>query len=180
MSDEHFEYEEANVEDEQPRGKRRRQNWHGPNSRLKSPFGAALLSCMPGMGQVYLGYYRRGFTHLFIVAMVITIIAGGSIDGLEPLFGLFLAFFWIYNMIDAARRASALNRAIETGEVSEELLLPDEGAGRGVGIALIVAGSLLLLYTRFDLDMRWLREWWPLGLILVGANITYNAFQKSE
>jgi hypothetical protein len=75
------------------------------DSRSKSPAFAAILSAMPGLGQVYVGYYQRGFVHAGVVATLITIISSGAVEKLVPLLALFMAFFWLYNIIDAARRA---------------------------------------------------------------------------
>ena len=61
---------------------------------------------MPGLGQVYVGYYQRGFIHVLVAATIITLLANGAADALIPLLGLFLGFFWLYNMVDAYRRAS--------------------------------------------------------------------------
>ena len=36
--------------------------------RSKSPALAAILSMMPGLGQVYIGYYQRGFVHILVIA----------------------------------------------------------------------------------------------------------------
>jgi len=38
------------------------------DTRRKSPAIAAILSMMPGLGQVYVGYYQRGFVHAVVVA----------------------------------------------------------------------------------------------------------------
>src|SRR5882724_7219703 len=82
------------------------------DSRSKSPAIAALLSMMPGLGQVYVGYYQRGFVHALVIASLISILSSGAVEGLNPLFSLFMAFFWLYNIIDAARRASLYNDAL--------------------------------------------------------------------
>ena len=42
------------------------------DSRRKSPGLACFLSLMPGLGQVYVGYYQRGFVHAAVVAALIT------------------------------------------------------------------------------------------------------------
>jgi len=68
----------------------------------KSPLLASLLSLGPGLGQVYIGYYQRGFTHILITAVTITALSSGLGD-LTPLFGVLLAFFWIYNVIKPVR-----------------------------------------------------------------------------
>jgi len=122
------------------------------DTRSRSPALAAILSMMPGLGQVYVGYYQRGFVHAAVVASLITILASHTVERLSPLFGLFMTFFWLYNIIDAARRASLYNDAL-AGNPSIEL--PEDFKTPGIrgsvfgGIALIVAGFILLLNTRF-------------------------------
>ena len=66
---------------------------------------------MPGLGQVYVGYYTRGFVHAIVVASIITVLNLEVLE-LEPLFAMFLAFFWLYNIIDAGRRAAMYNHVL--------------------------------------------------------------------
>ena len=95
-----------------------------------SPAVACCLSAMPGLGQVYVGYYQRGFLHAIVVAGLIAILASGEPGALTPLFGLFLAFFWLYNMIDAARRATLYNQALAGGHEPD---LPADFESPGLG-----------------------------------------------
>ncbi len=142
----------------------------------KSPLLASLLSCFPGLGQIYIGYYQRGFTHAIIVAVAITALASG-IGSLTPLFGVLLAFFWIYNIIDAGRRASLYNQAVdgvENIEMPQDIKLGGGGSMAG-GALLIAIGFVLFLYTRFDVSMVWLEEWWPLGAVVLGVYLIYKA-----
>jgi TM2 domain-containing membrane protein YozV len=142
----------------------------------KSPLLASLLSCFPGLGQIYIGYYQRGFTHAIIVATTITALASG-IGGLTPMFGVLLAFFWIYNIIDAGRRASLYNQAvdgIEGIEMPQEIKLGGGGSVAG-GVLLIAIGLVLFLHTRFDVSMAWVEEWWPLGAVILGVYLIYKA-----
>jgi len=76
-----------------------------PSPERKSPLTATLLSCMPGLGQVYVGYYQRGFVNIAVAAGVIFLLNQYELREFQPLLGVFLPFFWIYNMIDAARCA---------------------------------------------------------------------------
>ena len=88
-----------------------------------------------------------------------------------PLLGLFLPFFWLYNIIDAGRRAALFNQVLEGQEVGtlpKDLSLPQSGSVGG-GIALIVIGFIFLMNTAFDWDFRWLEAWWPLGPIGFGV-----------
>ena len=158
--------------DKQEQTRREWAQWRGEGEQ-KSPFLAGLLSMMPGVGHIYVGYYRRAFTHFLIFAGTIFVLAEGAND-FAPLLGPFLAFFWFYNLIDAVRRAHAYNRAVASGNFQAEVLPPDHGFGPTSGVILIVIGAVLLAYTRFDYDLRWLRDWWPAALILLGANILWR------
>lgn len=136
----------------------------------KSPALAAILSLMPGLGQVYVGYYHQGFVNMAIVAITITVLSA-EIAALEPLFGFGLSFFWFYNMIDAHRRARMYNLALG-GEseipLPEDFRLPQRGSLWG-GLALVLIGLMVLLNTKFDVSMDWIEEWWPLLVIGVGV-----------
>ena len=146
-----------------------------PRSARKSAAAASLLSMMPGIGQIYCGFYQRGFLHIAVVATLIVLLSSDS-GFLAPFFGLFLAFFWIYNVIDAARCAQAVNRAA-VGGVDEELPeLPfGFGGSRTAGLVFIGLGIFLLGVIHLDFDFEWLADWWPVGLILIGANMLRKA-----
>jgi hypothetical protein len=140
--------------------------------RRKSPVTAAILSGLPGLGQVYVGYYRQGFLNALIVGSIITLLNTSATRHLEPLLGIFLAFFWLYNIVDAARRASLYNHALAgmgPAELPDDLPLPG-GAGSLVGgLALVVVGCVLLSNTVFGLSLEWLERWWPVALVGLGA-----------
>jgi len=151
--------------------------------RAKSPTIAAMLSMMPGLGQVYVGYYQRGFIHILVVASLITLLSSGFLWALEPMIGLFMAFFWLYNMIDAARRATLYNEAL-AGRPGIEL--PEDFNFKGIkgsilgGWILVIVGSLLLLNTLFGISLDWLEAWWPVAPIFIGAYLLYRAIQDRK
>ena len=94
----------------------------------------------------------------------------GHGSGLEPLLGISLGFFWLYNMIDAGRRATLYNMALESGrapEMPEDVKVPKGGSMTG-GVILIALGMLILLNTMFDVSLDWLADWWPVGLVGLG------------
>ncbi len=78
----------------------------------KVPFIACALSLMPGVGQIYVGYYKLGFIHNIVFASTIMLLTTRLPDPMYPLLGIFLAFFFIYNIVDAGRRAIYYNFAI--------------------------------------------------------------------
>lgn len=151
---------------------------------LKStPFAIILSAIVPGMGQVYVGYYKQAFVTIMLFASVITALSSGVASGMEPLFGIFLGFFYFYQMIDAGRKCSFYNRAVEgQGQAIPDLgmALPDTGGSRFAGIALIVIGALAFMRTKFDVSMEWLQDWWPLILIIIGAYILYNSRSEEK
>ena len=56
---------------------------------------------MPGVGQIYLGYYKLGFIHNIVFASTIMVLNTRLPDPMYPLLGISLAFFFIYNVVDA-------------------------------------------------------------------------------
>jgi len=148
-----------------------------PDPRRKNVALATLLSLMPGLGHIYLGYYQLGFVHMFVFASLVTILSKGA-GGLEPLFGLSMAFFILYNIVDGGRRASLYNQALDAGAAGAlpEIVIPRNRGSTLGGVALMTLGVLMLLHTKFEMDMYWLEEWWPLLPILVGAYL----FQKDR
>ncbi len=160
-----------------------RSNYYPDEGRHKLPALAALFSIMPGLGQVYIGYYRQGFINVLVVASLITLL-NTRMEGVHPLAGIFLAFFWLYNMVDAARKATLYNQAL-AGQ--GPAALPEEGRilrGRESlvgGAILILIGFVLFLHTRFGISLDWVERWWPIGLVLMGAYlVVMNYFDRKK
>ncbi len=160
--------------------------YYQDDPRRKSPALAALLSLMPGLGQVYVGYYQQGFVNVVVVGCLIAFLASDAMRSLVPLAGFFLAFYWFYNIVDAARRASLYNQMLAglgPTQLPEEVQSPGTKGSLIGGIVLILIGIVMFVHTRFDFSLDWIEEWWPLGLVLAGAYLIYswvNARQKVE
>jgi len=152
--------------------------------RRKSPALATIMSAMPGLGQIYVGYYQQGFTNILVVSGIITLLSNSGdlgLRGLEPLLGVFLAFFWLYNLVDAGRRAAFYNQAlagVDAVTVPEEFRMPSGNGAMAGGVGLIVLGIILLSNTMFGMSLEWLEQWWPFGLVLGGAYLVYSAAQE--
>jgi hypothetical protein len=156
-----------------------RRDVYVDDPRRKSVLLASALAIMPGLGQIYVGYYQQGFTNIIAICGIIAVTALGPED-VAPIFGLFLAFFWLYNIVDAGRRASLYNQALaglRPMDLPEDTKAPTWRGSLGGGILLIVAGLVLFLHTRFGVPLEWLREWWPLALVGVGAWLVYEHWQ---
>jgi hypothetical protein len=154
-----------------------------PDPRRKSPMLACILSLMPGLGQVYVGYYQRGFIHAGVVATLITLLASEELDALTPLAAIFMAFFWLYNVIDAGRRASLFNEVLagRSGvELPSDLLAPGLGGSVVGGVAVALIGAILLSRTAFGMSLAWVEEWWPVALLLFGGYLVYKGMKDSS
>ena len=150
--------------------------------REKSPRLAALLSLIPGLGQVYIGYYTRGFT--FLAAMLLLgLAAGASSDDIGPVFGFSMFFVWLFNIVDAGRMAALYNHAAAgSGPFSmpEDFRLPGMGGSVAGGLVLLVFGVIALSNTLLGISLVWLEYLWPLlpiglGLYLLVGGIRDRA-----
>ncbi len=160
----------------------RRRDYYPDDSRTKSPALATLMSLMPGLGQIYIGYYQQGFINILVVASLITLLARG-LGGAQPLAAIFLAFFWLYNLVDAARKATFYNQALAglgPLELPEETHKPDKRGSLYIGVLLIVFGGIILAHTRFGMSLAWLDRWWPAVLILVGLFLLVRSYFDSK
>lgn len=159
---------------------------YNPRDRRDLPYKTATLAgflsgIFPGLGQVYVGYYRQGIVLALIFITLITALSSGDVDNLEPLFGMSLGFVWLYNIIDAVRRAQAVNRALDgygPDAVPDEIPLPGSGGSRTGGWILIAIGGLLFARLNFGLSLAWLENTWPLALIGLGGWLVWKAREE--
>ncbi len=127
-----------------------------------------------GVGAVYNGQYAKGLAHLIIFVLLCVGASQGGDTG-DVFFGLGLAFFYVYQIIDAVRSAHAirlglpapdpfgLSKAFGSGERVEFSKVPI-GA-----VVLIGLGVLFLLNTMGWLHVLWFHRLWPLILIVIGV-----------
>jgi hypothetical protein len=142
----------------------------------KSPTLAGFLSLMPGLGQIYVGYYMNGFVTIAIVAATISVLSADVSEDLAPFLGLFLSFFWIFNIIDAVRRAKLYNQHA-VGE--ETPTLPTDSPLVG-GVILLIVGVLLTLGITFDLDMSFVETLWPLAVLGLGIHLLWRYYRTRD
>lgn len=142
----------------------------GPNPAL-----AGILGAIPfGVGAVYNGQYAKGLAHLIIFSLLCIGANRSNDDTWGTVFGLGIAFFVIYQIIDAVRSA----RAIQAGKPAPDPFGLAQTFGGGEkfdsskvptgAVVLIGLGVLFLLRNvglfSFDFDRIW-----PVFLIALGG-----------
>ncbi len=146
----------------------------GPNPAL----AGVLAGFFPfGVGAVYCGQYAKGLAHLVIFTLLVLGASSGS-EAMGIVFGLSIAGFYFYQIIDSVRTA----RAIQLGQP------PPDPFGLGTtfstsfspadrmdvskvpvgALVLIGLGVIFLLHTLDIWDFSG-RRVWPLVLIGIGA-----------
>jgi hypothetical protein len=144
-----------------------------------SPVAAFWLGLIPGVGAIYNGQYAKGFVHVAVVGLVISIISNDAAGGFEPLAGLMLAAFWAYMPFEAYHTA----RQRQLGQPVDELssLVPVRGARfPAIPVILIGLGTVLLLDNLGLLELRRAIRFWPMLLIVAGMYMLYNRFALSH
>lgn len=145
-----------------------------------------------GVGAVYTGQYAKGLAHLVVFTLLIFgEVVGSHNPGLAAIFGIAIAFFYVYQIIDAVRSAWAVRLGVPPPDPfglsqsfggvervapaqnvainsSTPAPLLDNSMVPGGAIVLIALGILFLLGTTglFDFDFSRI---WPFFLIFIGV-----------
>jgi hypothetical protein len=165
-----------------PRDPLWRKTGYGDDPRFKSPVLALVLSLVPGLGQVYVGYYRQGFINILVVGSLISMLAPGPEVHwpLTPLLVFFLVFYWLFNLVDAARRATFYNQSLSGMETEfpKEFRMPESHGSLAGGVLLIIAGVVIASRTVFGISLLWLQHWRPLAPILLGCYLVLQSLRE--
>lgn len=105
----------------------------------KSKFATVVLSALPGLGHMYLGWQQRGlfFMLAFFLAISLTDMSGGLL-----LIGFTIPVIWFYSLFDALQ---CFDRdSLPPGQYSADWHWIFKKQ-RWIGISLIIVGTLLLL-----------------------------------
>jgi hypothetical protein len=156
----------------------------GPSSGPNPAVAGILAGFFPfGVGAVYCSQYAKGLAHLLIFALLIF---GADHSGSwDWIFGIGIAFFYVYQIIDAVRTAKAL----QMGQPAPDPLGLGQTFGAGekfdagkvpVGaVVLIGLGVLFLLHTMGFMEYGFER-YWPLILVFLGAWMFYRHWERSS
>jgi hypothetical protein len=151
----------------------------GPPSGPNPTVAGILAGFFPfGVGAVYCSQYAKGLSHLAIMVLLIIGVSSNVPWYVHMVLGIGIGFFYIYQIIDAARTA----KAIQSGEPAPDPFglgsmfgsapgpaLPGEKTETNIPVAAVILiglGVLFLINTAFDFSLH---RFWPLILILLGV-----------
>jgi hypothetical protein len=155
----------------------------GPNPAL-----AGILGAIPfGVGAVYNGQYAKGLAHMIIFTFLVWGQTVVESDGLHVILGFAIAFFVVYQIIDAVRSAKAIQMGqpapdpfglaqafggdpAQPGQPMQATTgteMPAQARIPTAAVVLIGLGVLFLLQTAGVFSFGWDRLW-PFFLIGLG------------
>jgi hypothetical protein len=142
----------------------------GPNPAL----AGVLAGFFPfGVGAVYTGQYAKGLAHLVIFTLLVLGASSGS-EAMGTVFGLGIAGFYFYQIIDSVRSARALQLGLQPPDPFG--LGTTFSAGEKVDVSKVPVGALVLIGLGVIFLLHTLDIWdfsahriWPLILIGIGA-----------
>jgi hypothetical protein len=136
-----------------------------------------------GVGAVYCSQYAKGLAHLLI--FVLLIYGTDHAGNWDWIFGMGIAFFYVYQIIDSIRTAKALQmgqpapdpmglgHAFNMGDKFEPGKVP-VGA-----VVLIGLGVLFLLHTMGLMEYGFDR-YWPLIIVFLGGWMFYRHWERAQ
>jgi len=144
-----------------------------PNTGPNPALAGILSGIFPfGVGAVYTGQYAKGLAHLGLFVLLIVLESSNVPWYMHVFFGISLAFFCVYQILDAVRTA----RALQMGEPAPDPFGLGQTFSPGgktdvssvpVGALILIAlGVLFLLQNVLNFEFGHL---WPLVLIGLGV-----------
>jgi len=147
----------------------------GPNPAL----AGVLAGFFPfGVGAVYTGQYAKGLAHLVIFTLLVLGASSGS-EAMGTVFGLAIAGFYFYQIIDSVRTA----RAIQLGQPPPDPfgLATTFSSGERLDTSKVPTGALVLIGLGVIFLLHTLDIWdfsarrvWPLVLIAIGGFLLFR------
>jgi Domain of unknown function (DUF5668)/B-box zinc finger len=151
------------------------------------PIAGILAGFFPfGVGAVYCGQYAKGLAHLVIFILLIVGASNASSAAMHTMFGIGLAAFYFYQLIDAVKSA----KAIQAGQPAPDpfglgtMFSPGERHDftRGVPTGAVVLIGLGVLFLLHNLGVWFLEvdRIWPVFLIVLGGWLLLRRRTASE
>ncbi len=149
------------------------------------PIAGILAGFFPfGVGAVYCGQYAKGLAHLIIFVLLVVGASHSTNDTMGTVFGLGIAAFYFYQLIDAIKSAKAiqagqpapdpfgLGTMFSTGE------RPDFSRGVPTGAVVLIGLGVLFLLHNLGIWFLEVDTLWP--ILLIGLGVWLFAKRKAS
>ena len=137
-------------------------------NRSPNPGISLLLAFIPGLGAIYNGEYMKAVFQFLVFCSLIIL---GSVTGIF-IFGLGAAVYYFYTIFDAYKSANEIK--LKGGREKSE----SKYSGIYRGVFLIFLGFLFLLNNFGLLSFDFMRVYWPVLLIFLGAYLIYADYVR--
>jgi len=127
---------------------------------------------VPGLGAIYNAQYAKGFIHVLIFGLLVSLLNSDAVTGFEPLFGTLLAGFVFYQAFEAYHTAKRRERGQPVPEFSS--ILDSRASTPLAPLAMIALGVLFLLANLGWLRLSQILRYWPVALIGLGVFLLYQ------
>ena len=157
---------------------------HPANSGPNPALAGILAGFFPfGVGAVYCGQYAKGLAHLIIFVLLIVGVNSAHGDAMGTAFGIGIAAFVIYQLIDAIKSA----KAIQAGQAAPDPFglgsmfsvgeRPDFSRGVPTGAVVLIGLGVLFLLHNLNIWFLEVDTLWP--VLLIGLGLWLSAKRKA-
>jgi len=151
----------------------------------KSPGIALLLAFIPGLGAIYNEDLVKGVSYIGIFAFIIYLLASNPPGAQEVFLALGLTGFYVYTIIDSYNAAKRIQKAEveEKEKKSQKKESPksyEKPADPVLSLIIIIFGLIFLLINLDIIEWRYIRDYWPLVLIILGGKLVYNSLKGGK
>jgi len=144
--------------------------------RKSSPFVAALLSFVPGLGAAYNGQTSKAIVHFAIFASFFQMAV--VTQGLH-FFILGVIGTWLFAAVDACRTAQLLRAGLSPDSEDDVIARRLYGNPFAWGTTLIIIGTLFLLHTLLGVTLP-IKELLPVALVALGAYMLFDYIRRGK
>lgn len=145
------------------------------------PALALVLGFIPGVGAIYNGQYAKGLIHAVVFGLLVSLISSGHAGGSEPLIGIMIAVWVMYQAFEAYHTARKRRYGLAVEEFSSLFDVRATGGKFPAGAMFLIGiGFILLLDTTDIIRFDQFARYWPLSLILIGGYMLYNRLNPTQ
>ncbi len=143
-----------------------------------SPGLAFILGLIPGVGAIYNAQYAKGFVHVVVFGMLITLANSDNVGELHVMFGLMIPAWVIYQAFEAYHTAQRRQKGEVVDEFSGLVSTKPSQGGIPVGPLVLIGLGVVFLLNNFELiRISQVVRFWPLALIGAGVYLLYVRLQ---